>query len=370
MLSPIRTVVKWIRVTHSVRRKYKKKCDELGLRKKEWGIDTPTRWNSTYKLLDSAIKYRDVLTELYNETRSDPSELITNDHWTLAMVVRDVLSSFDDATKVFSYVYEPNIHQVILECIKVVHAINQSVEVTSISTVLTRMKSKWYAYFSEFPYIYGIAAILDPGVKTDGLTRLLTFYYSCLDIEYDIDSYVLQCKNILEKLHDHYTSIYQPDLVGINSKSKSRFDPFISSILNKKQRIPTSSSSSASSSTAPSMTVSSVDDYLSYQFETDENFHIIKWWKNHTIEFPILARIAKDVLAIPASTVASESAFSAGRRVLDEKRSRLSTKSIEMCVCKKDWDQAEKRTQGLKEDEEDEDDPWMLMDSSDNNSDG
>ncbi|KAL2922304.1 putative AC9 transposase, partial [Bienertia sinuspersici] len=86
---------------------------------------------------------------------------------------------------------------------------------------------------------------------------------------------------------------------------------------------------------------------------------------NHSSKFQVLARIAKDILAIPASTIASESAFGAGRRGLDEKRSHLSSKSIKMCVCKKDWDQGKKRTQGLKDEEEDEDDPWMTMDTSD-----
>ncbi|KAL2937351.1 putative AC9 transposase, partial [Bienertia sinuspersici] len=87
-------------------------------------------------------------------------------------------------------------------------------------------------------------------------------------------------------------------------------------------------------------------------------------------KFPVLARIARDILAIPASTIASESAFSAGKRVLDEKRYRLSFESIEMSVCKKDWDQAEKGTQGLKEEEEDEDDPWMTIDTSDSDGSG
>ena len=74
--------------------------------------------------------------------------------------------------------------------------------------------------------------------------------------------------------------------------------------------------------------------------------------KEKSVKFPILSRIAKDILAIPASTIASESAFSAGRRVLDEKRSRLAPHSIQICVCKKDWDQAEIRTQGLRNDDD------------------
>ncbi|KAL2929630.1 Zinc finger BED domain-containing protein RICESLEEPER 1 [Bienertia sinuspersici] len=34
--------------------------EEYGLRKKVIALDTPTRWNSTYKLLHDAISYRDV----------------------------------------------------------------------------------------------------------------------------------------------------------------------------------------------------------------------------------------------------------------------------------------------------------------------
>jgi len=51
-------------------------------------------------------------------------------------------------------------------------------------------------------------------------------------------------------------------------------------------------------------------------------FDILAWWKNQTGEYPVLAKIARDLLA-EVSTVASESAFSAGGRVVDPFRSRL-----------------------------------------------
>ncbi|KAL2938013.1 putative AC transposase [Bienertia sinuspersici] len=79
-----------------------------------------------------------------------------------------------------------------------------------------------------------------------------------------------------------------------------------------------------------------IDEYLSYQFEIEEDFHIIHWWNNHSLKLHVLARIVKGILAILASTIASESAFSACRRVLDEKRSRLAPQIIGMCVHKKD----------------------------------
>ena len=58
--------------------------------------------------------------------------------------------------------------------------------------------------------------------------------------------------------------------------------------------------------------------------------------------------MAKDLLTIPASTVASESAFSAGKRVITDRRSRLSDKSVEVSVCLKDWYDAEDRATALK----------------------
>ena len=107
-------------------------------------------------------------------------------------------------------------------------------------------------------------------------------------------------------------------------------------------------------------------NFFSYNYELNDDFEILTWWKNHELQFPVLAKIVKDILVVTASTIASESAFSAGRRVLDEKRSSLSPDVVKICVCKKDWDQAAKRQQGKKEDNSDgEEDPWMTMNTSD-----
>lgn len=44
-----------------------------------------------------------------------------------------------------------------------------------------------------------------------------------------------------------------------------------------------------------------------------------------------------DILGIQISTVASESAFSTSRRVLDPYRTRLSTPIVEALICTQDW---------------------------------
>lgn len=40
-----------------------------------------------------------------------------------------------------------------------------------------------------------------------------------------------------------------------------------------------------------------------------DDFDILTWWKANSLKYPLLSRIARDVLAIPASTVPSEKCF-------------------------------------------------------------
>ena len=66
--------------------------------------------------------------------------------------------------------------------------------------------------------------------------------------------------------------------------------------------------------------------------------------------YPILSTIAYDLLTILVSTVVSESAFSAGGRVLDERQWWMTLASLEMQVLLKDWCDTDERKQGLLQD--------------------
>ena len=57
--------------------------------------------------------------------------------------------------------------------------------------------------------------------------------------------------------------------------------------------------------------------------------------------------MANDLLTIPSSTVTSESAFSASKRVLSDRMCKLSKKYVEASVCLKDWYDAIDRLQNL-----------------------
>ena len=75
------------------------------------------------------------------------------------------------------------------------------------------------------------------------------------------------------------------------------------------------------------------DERLDRKKELD----VLTWWKGQQTRYPILSYLARDVLTIPISTVASESAFSIGGRVLNQYRSSLSHDTVQALVCTRDW---------------------------------
>ncbi|CAN1348253.1 Zinc finger BED domain-containing protein RICESLEEPER 2 [Linum perenne] len=68
-----------------------------------------------------------------------------------------------------------------------------------------------------------------------------------------------------------------------------------------------------------------------------QRFDVLAYWKASALRFPILSEMARDVLAVPISSVASESAFSTGGRVLSNFRSSLTPAIVEALICAEDW---------------------------------
>ena len=63
---------------------------------------------------------------------------------------------------------------------------------------------------------------------------------------------------------------------------------------------------------------------------------MLLWWKNNTPKFFIISIMSHDLLTPLASSVASESTFSVGNRVLDERRRRLALDILDCLICLKD----------------------------------
>jgi hypothetical protein len=86
--------------------------------------------------------------------------------------------------------------------------------------------------------------------------------------------------------------------------------------------------------------VSELEQYLADsldEFSLDKDFDILSWWKLKEPKYHVIARLTRDILAVPISTVASEATFSIAGRTLSPIRSSLSDESLEALICAQDW---------------------------------
>ncbi|TYK30514.1 zinc finger BED domain-containing protein RICESLEEPER 3-like [Cucumis melo var. makuwa] len=76
---------------------------------------------------------------------------------------------------------------------------------------------------------------------------------------------------------------------------------------------------------------SEIDIYLlEANVRTEGDFDILQWWKMNSDRFKVLGHMARDILAIPVSIVASES-------VVDSSRCSLAPKTVEALICTQNW---------------------------------
>lgn len=64
---------------------------------------------------------------------------------------------------------------------------------------------------------------------------------------------------------------------------------------------------------------------------------ILKYWLSKQYMYPIVAQIARDYLAIPATSAASEQVFINGSNIITKKRNRLSPSTVRYLLCLRDW---------------------------------
>ncbi|GAA0178633.1 hypothetical protein LIER_42179 [Lithospermum erythrorhizon] len=64
-------------------------------------------------------------------------------------------------------------------------------------------------------------------------------------------------------------------------------------------------------------------------------FDVLEWWKVNEPKYS--SKMAKDILSIPITTFASESTFSAGGRVIDDRRASMKPETVEVLLCAADW---------------------------------
>ncbi|GJZ67152.1 zinc finger BED domain-containing protein RICESLEEPER 2-like protein [Tanacetum coccineum] len=81
--------------------------------------------------------------------------------------------------------------------------------------------------------------------------------------------------------------------------------------------------------------------------EEFENLDILGCWKKQESQFLVLAAMARDLLTVQASTVASKSVFLVSGRVISQRRTKLTPVAMEVCICLKDHIDSVERIQHI-----------------------
>ena len=196
----------------------------------------------------------------------------------------------------------------------------------------TKMNEKFAKYWGECNLLMAIGAVLDPRYKM----QLIKFCFPHIYSAEECDSHINEVSESLHALYSVYASIEGPTSANTSnvnsdidvSKGKRKRDAFDAWAENHYDVIPENKIE--------------LDIYLKEGIckPSDENydeFDALNWWKVNAMKFRCLSKMARDVLSIPITIVASEAAFSAGGRVLDQYRSSLKPETVQALICLGDW---------------------------------
>jgi hypothetical protein len=176
---------------------------------------------------------------------------------------------------------------------------------TNLFVTITFMKRKFNRYWKLMWLQISFPVILDPQFKFEFIEfRLRQAFESEADIKIAALRRVLSllCKDYSQVIH--YGQDMPPSAAATSEIDRySDWDQHLSN--------------STSSTSLPSEL--ELEIYLAKtRIPRRKSFDTLAWWKSNSSEYPTLSRMAQDALAIQASTVASESAFSTGMKLISE----------------------------------------------------
>lgn len=185
---------------------------------------------------------------------------------------------------------------------------------TLLKNTTTNMQTKFEKYWGEGektnPLLY-VAVVLDPQKQI----RFLKFSFSEIYGNAVAEVMVDKVKDLLYKLYNFYSSIHSPNVQEQSGSERAELesdasDPYVMVHLRYEHFLQVEKSVGCNNE---------VEKYLAENCDgrKDVNSEILEWWRDNCSRYQVLSKVAKDVLAVLVFTVASESAFSTGGRIIN-----------------------------------------------------
>jgi hAT family C-terminal dimerisation region/Hermes transposase DNA-binding domain len=275
--------------------------------------ENDTRWNSLYSMLESVKDMYDEVTTILRERRKE--DKVTKIDRSLLTELLSFLLPFKVATKRLEAVKTPTVHLVIITyCELLSHC-----DIRSRASEISKLKAIIKAVFLEnfkLHKVHVAAAFLDP--------RQVFRLESNPRIDPQIYQDGLQMVDLLYAKHKQRENALKVrnnqdennDIVQPQQKKKKSLFAF------EADNMPLDRPSLPSEVEKYRMTLLNDDD------AQDEDFDLLKWWFNNSQFFPHLSKVARYILAIPASSAESERVFSASSNTVTQTRSQLLPENV------------------------------------------
>ncbi|KAL1567116.1 zinc finger BED domain-containing protein RICESLEEPER 2-like [Salvia divinorum] len=329
----VRESVKYVRGSQIRKQKFLECVNKVGLdRKRGLRQDVTTRWNSTFLMLDNALYYKKAF---MNFRLSDPNYKLcpSSEEWIKIEKIRGFLSLYYDVSNLFSGSSYPTANLYFRPVVMCYSSLRQSQNSSDeyIKKMAELMLPKFEKYWSDFSMILTIAVVFDPRYKL----QFVDFFYKKL---YGPNSrQFLLVKEKLFALFEDYCNYYN-DKFDLDKNGNSTLSGQNCDFTNADSVAVVEEFNLLDVEFGLSQQKSQLELYMEEKrLDVKSNLDILNYWKGSQYKYPHVACMARDILSIPITTVASESVFSVGGRILDQYRSSLKPSNAEVIICTRDW---------------------------------
>ncbi|XP_027090497.1 zinc finger BED domain-containing protein RICESLEEPER 2-like [Coffea arabica] len=346
VINVVREWIKYLNNSESRLLEFAKIKKQLQLPSRKLILDCLTRWNSTYLMLASGLEFKDVFPR-YADIDPGFHYVPTDFEWMKVEEVCKFLEIFHEITDmIFGSEYPPaNIF--LVELYRIKELLNKKAldPFEHIRAMVGSMSTKFDKYWGKSNVLLSLGAILDQRCKM----FLINHAFSVIYGEDTAPRFMAKIRDIPYELYNEYIDCH----IVSHSEQQQR------QVVKRRQNEGSSFSSKKQKMTGPAVLIgkekfhmhvseidrappekSDLDVYLEesmYACDANANLDVLGWWKGERLRFPILSRMAADILSVPVTTVASESIFSAGGRVIDDRRVSMSVETVQMLLCGNDW---------------------------------
>uniref|UniRef100_A0A2N9FMH9 HAT C-terminal dimerisation domain-containing protein n=1 Tax=Fagus sylvatica TaxID=28930 RepID=A0A2N9FMH9_FAGSY len=313
-VSKIRETVKYIKGSEIKICKFEECAQQLGIRTtKGLRLDVTTRWNATYDMFESAMKYHRVFAHLEIED-ANYKHCPSNDEWNRVERIARFLKPFYDITTLFSGTDYPTANLYFHGVSQIELLLLEEIESPDIfiNDMAQRMKVKFDKYWDSYSVVLACAVVLDPS----------TFVHNCINFfsEYEHQKPMV-AENVSSCVGSSSHSFAPSGVDHEEDMEVDEFDYYKSLVTGNRKK-------------------SQLDLYLEEPRLNRKQYaklDVLSWWKQNDNRFSELSLMARDLLSIPITTVASESTFSIGSKILNKYRSCLLPENVEALICTRTW---------------------------------